>query len=79
MTARKSVAFIPSGETPTQMADKTRIVDQHLLQEYTPTSASDATAPQVRFAYGYDYGLTSGTFYLHVQTATGVWKKAALS
>jgi len=71
MTARKSVAFIPSGETPTQMADKTRVIDQHLLQEYTPTSASDATAPGVKFAYD--------SSYLYVQLSTGVWKRAALA
>jgi hypothetical protein len=71
MTARKPVAFIPFGESSTQMADKTRIIDQYLLQEYTPASASDASAPGVKFAYDSNY--------LYVQLETGTWKRASLS
>lgn len=68
-TPRQSVAFVPSGESPTQQADKTRIIDQHLMQFYTPSSAADTSAPGVKFAYD--------ASYIYVQVSTGVWRRVA--
>lgn len=79
MTARRSAKINPAGDTPRRVADALSILDDNTLVEFTPASASDATAENVKFAYGFDYGLTSGGYYLHVQITTGNWKKAALS
>lgn len=69
MTARPSIAIPPAGDSAQRVADKLRIADQWVLQEYTPSSASDATAPGVRFAF-------DGS-YFYVQLSTGVWRRTA--
>lgn len=69
MTARPSLKVPPGGDTARRTADKLFIADQWVLQKFTPSSASDSSAPDIRFAYD--------DSYFYVQTATGVWSRAA--
>lgn len=71
MTARRSAKINPAGDTPRRVADALSILDDNTLVEFTPASASDATAENVKFAHD--------TSYLYVQLSTGVWKRAALT
>lgn len=71
MTARRSAKINPAGDTPRRVADALSILDDNTLVEFTPASASDATAPGIKFAHD--------ASYLYVQLSTGVWKRAALS
>lgn len=71
MTARRSAKINPAGDTPRRVADALAILDENTLIEFTPSSASDASAPNIKFAHD--------ASYLYVQLETGQWKRASLS
>lgn len=68
---RASAKVQPAGDTPRRVATAINILDDNTLQEFTPASAADASAPNVKFAYD--------SSYLYVQLTEGSWKRVALS
>ena len=71
MTARRSAKINPAGDTPRRVADALSLLDENTLTEFTPASASDTSAPGIKFAY-------DGS-YLYVQTSVGVWRRVGHS
>lgn len=66
MTARATCQINPGGDDPRRVADALRIVDENLLTEYTPSSATDATVPGIKNCYD--------SSYEYIQTSKGVWR-----
>lgn len=62
---------ISAGEVWARLIDRMRTVDDYLLVEFTPASASDASAPNIKAAFDNNY--------IYVQISEGVWKRAQLS
>jgi hypothetical protein len=68
---RATAKVNPAGDTPRRVATAINILDDNTLQEFTPSSASDATAANIKFAYDSNF--------IYIQLTEGVWKRAALS
>jgi hypothetical protein len=68
---RDSAKVAPGGDQLRRIVTALDILDDNTIQRFTPSSAADASAPNIKFAYDDNY------FY--VQLTEAVWRRTAHS